>query len=112
MLLSLFAAGYYDASSDIQERSQAAEIDIRRLIGMINDLIDIEKLESPSLRLSLEKTCVQDIIFIFLPYVLMRSIVRNKRGKNWAENKKREFSSAKRSVMMATAPFWYLHSPG
>ncbi len=61
MLLSLFAQGYYDASPVIQERSLAAEFDIKRLVSMINDLIDIDKFESGSIKLNLGPTAMSDV---------------------------------------------------
>ncbi len=56
MLLSLFSQGYYDAGPIIKERSLSAELDIARLVALINDLIEIDKFESGAIKLKLELT--------------------------------------------------------
>jgi PAS domain S-box-containing protein len=63
MVLSLVAAGAYGRLSDIGlEKLEAAEGNVDRLIGLVNGLLDLEKMESGKLELVLGDCSVKAVI--------------------------------------------------
>src|SRR6202030_2737239 len=61
--LSLISEGVYDTKTDAgKNRLSVAQNSIDRLIDLINDLLDIEKMEAGMLQMQIEDTALSDVI--------------------------------------------------